>query len=147
MKKIIVTLPSLETGAPYNLCVRYGDLVFVSGLPPFDADFSEKLREARASRKPPPVFPDLSFETQTRIVLDNLKALMEAAGSNMSCLLKVMVWLRDQSNQEAFDHIYSTYFTSVETLPTRTRLQAGRLPMNCDVEVDAIGYITEEAEV
>ena len=63
----------------------------------------------------------------------------------MRCLLKVMVWLRDQSNQEAFDRIYSTYFTSVDTLPTRTRLQAGRLPMNCDVEVDAIGYITEES--
>jgi 2-iminobutanoate/2-iminopropanoate deaminase len=76
--------------------------------------------------------------------MNNLKALIEAAGSNMDCLLRVMVWLKDQSRQEEFDLIYRRYFSSQETLPTRTRIQVGRLPMNCDVEVEAIGYVSDE---
>jgi 2-iminobutanoate/2-iminopropanoate deaminase len=56
-----------------------------------------------------------------RIVMEHLKKLVEAAGSNMDCLLKVNVWLKDQRQQEEFDRIYRTYFTSQETLPARTR--------------------------
>jgi 2-iminobutanoate/2-iminopropanoate deaminase len=96
---------------------------------------------ARASGGPLPPFPDLPFERQARIVMDHLKALVEAAGSNMDCLLKVNVWLKDQSKQEEFDRVYRTYFTSQETLPARTRLQAGRMPLDCGVEVEATGYV------
>jgi len=53
------------------------------------------------------------------------------------------VWLRDQSDQEAFDRIYRSYFTSAEHLPTRTRMQAGRTPMDCGLEIDAIGYVPD----
>jgi 2-iminobutanoate/2-iminopropanoate deaminase len=140
MKKENISLLSLETGAPYNMCIRHGDLIFISGQPPFDAEFSMRLREARAAGTPAPPFPDLTFERQVTIVMDNLKALIEAAGSNMDRLLKVSVWLKDQSRQEEFDRIYRKYFRNQETLPTRTRIQVGRLPMNCDVEVEAIGY-------
>lgn len=73
--------------------------------------------------------------------MDHLKALVEAAGSNMDCLLKVIVWLKDQRQQEAFDRIYRTYFSSAEALPARTRMQAGRTPMDCALEVEAIGYV------
>jgi 2-iminobutanoate/2-iminopropanoate deaminase len=141
MKKRVINVPVLETGAPYNLCVCYGDMIYIAGLPPFDVEFSKKLREARANGSLPPALPDLSFERQVEIVMDNLKTLMEAAGSNMDCLLKVMVWLKDQGQQHEFDRIYRRYFRTTEVLPTRTRIQAGRLPMNCDVEVEAVGYI------
>jgi 2-iminobutanoate/2-iminopropanoate deaminase len=144
MKKRNISLPSLETGAPYNLCIRHGNLIFISGLPPFDSEFSAQLRNARANGTPAPAFPDLTFEQQVTIAMNNLKALIEAAGSNMDCLLRVMVWLKDQSRQEEFDLIYRRYFSSQETLPTRTRIQVGRLPMNCDVEVEAIGYVSDE---
>jgi 2-iminobutanoate/2-iminopropanoate deaminase len=70
-----------------------------------------------------------------------MKKLVEAAGSNMDCLLKVIVWLKDQRQAEEFDRIYRTYFTSRETLPARTRMQAGRTPMDCGLEVEAIGYV------
>jgi hypothetical protein len=53
----------------------------------------------------------------------------------------VIVWLKDQTKAEAFDRIYRTYFSSTEALPTRTRMQAGRTPMDCELEVEAIGYI------
>jgi 2-iminobutanoate/2-iminopropanoate deaminase len=129
------------TNAPFNLCVRYGDLIFISGLPPFDEEFSRTVREAREQGRPIPPFPNPPFAEQVGLVMDNMKKLAEAAGSNMDCLLKVIVWLRDQHDAEEFDRIYRTYFTSRETLPARTRIQAGRTPMDCGLEVEAIGYV------
>jgi 2-iminobutanoate/2-iminopropanoate deaminase len=124
--------------------VRHGDLIFVSGLPPFDAAFSNALREAREKGLPIPPFPNPPFEDQARLVMDNMKKLVEAAGSNKDCLLKVIVWLRDQRDAEQFDRIYRTYFSSRETLPARTRIQAGRTPLDCGLEVEAIGYVPKK---
>jgi 2-iminobutanoate/2-iminopropanoate deaminase len=133
------------TNAPFNLCVRHGDLIFISGLPPFDAAFSNAVREAREKGAPIPPFPNPPFAEQVRLVMDNMKKLVEAAGSNMDCLLKVIVWLKDQRDSEEFDRIYRSYFTSRETLPARTRIQAGRTPMDCGLEVEAIGYVPKRA--
>jgi 2-iminobutanoate/2-iminopropanoate deaminase len=141
MDKQVITADVPETGGPFNLCVKYGNLIFISGLPPFEEDYASRLRDARAKGEPIPPFPDIPFEQQTRIVMDHLKRLIEAAGSNMDCLLKVIVWLKDQRQQEAFDRIYRTYFSSTATLPARTRMQAGRTPMDCGLEVEAIGYV------
>jgi 2-iminobutanoate/2-iminopropanoate deaminase len=142
MQKQIIKSPKVaETGGPFNLCVKHGDMIYISGLPPFDAEYAGALKAARAAKQPIPPFPDVPFEKQVRIVMDNVKSLVEAAGSNMDCLLKVVVWLKDQRQQEEFDRIYRTYFTSAETLPARTRMQAGRTPMDCGLEVDAIGYV------
>jgi 2-iminobutanoate/2-iminopropanoate deaminase len=141
MEKQVITAGLTETGAPFNLCVRYGDLLFISGLPPFPPEYSAALSAARAAGQPVPPFPDLPFERQVEIVMDNMKALVEAAGSNMDCLLSVTVWLKDQRQQESFDGVYRRYFSSRATLPARTRMQAGRTPMDCGLEVEAIGYV------
>ena len=135
-----------ETGSPFNLCVRHGDMLYISGLPPFEEEYCVLLRAARARGEPPPPFPDLPFERQVRIVMDHLRMLVEAAGSSMDCLLKVIVWLRDQRQQEAFDRIYRSYFSGPEALPARTRMQAGRTPMDCALEVEAIGYVPRGGE-
>jgi 2-iminobutanoate/2-iminopropanoate deaminase len=141
MDKEVIRAGVPETGGPFNLCVKHGNLIFVSGLPPFAADYAASLRDARAKGQPIPPFPDIPFERQVRIVMDHLKQLVEAAGSNMDCLLKVIVWLKDQRQAEEFDRIYRGYFTSPDTLPARTRMQAGRTPMDCGLEVEAIGYV------
>ena len=141
MQKQVIKSDVPETGGPFNLCVRHGNMIYVSGLPPFDAEFSAQLRNARANKQPIPAFPDIPFERQVRIVMDHLKKLVEAAGSNMDCLLKVIVWLKDQRQQEEFDRIYRSYFSSQEALPARTRMQAGRTPLDCGLEVEAIGYV------
>jgi 2-iminobutanoate/2-iminopropanoate deaminase len=143
MDKQVIKAGVPETGGPFNLCVRHGNLIFISGLPPCEEDYCSKLRDARAKGLPLPPFPDLPFERQVRIVMDHLKKLVEAAGSNMDCLLKVIVWLKDQRQQEEFDRIYRTYFSSAATLPARTRMQAGRTPLDCGLEVEAIGYVPE----
>ena len=141
MDKEVIAADVPETGGPFNLCVKYGNLIFISGLPPFEEEYASRLRAARANGDPIPPFPDIPFEQQVRIVMDHLKKLIEAAGSNMDCLLKVIVWLKDQRDQEAFDRIYRTYFSNTAALPSRTRMQAGRTPMDCGLEVDAIGYV------
>lgn len=143
MDKQVVNADVPETGGPFNLCIRHGNMVYVSGLPPFDEEYCTLLRSARAAGNPIPLFPDTSFDVQARCVMDHLKSLVEAAGSNMNCLLKVVVWLKDQSDQEAFDRIYRSYFENSESLPTRTRMQAGRTPMDCALEIDAIGFVPE----
>jgi len=144
MEKQVVNAGLPETDGPFNLCVRYGDLLFISGLPPFPADYCAALREARRAGKPIPAFPAIPFEQQVKIIMDNMKALVEAAGSNMDCLLKVIVWLKDQNQQEGFDRIYRSYFSSKDALPARTRMQAGRTPMDCGLEIEAIGYVPKK---
>jgi 2-iminobutanoate/2-iminopropanoate deaminase len=141
MDKQVVKADVPETGGPFNLCIRHGNMVYVSGLPPFDEEYCAVLRSARAAGQPIPPFPKTAFDVQARCVMDHLKLLVEAAGSNMNCLLKVVVWLKDQSDQEVFDRIYRSYFDSSESLPTRTRMQAGRTPMDCALEIDAIGFV------
>src|SRR5262245_56382890 len=83
MDKQVIKADVPETGGPFNLCVRYGNLIFISGLPPFEEDYAARLRAARAAGAPIPPFPDIPFERQVRIVMDHLKRLVEAAGSNM----------------------------------------------------------------
>jgi 2-iminobutanoate/2-iminopropanoate deaminase len=141
MEKQVFTAGIPLTGGPFNLCVRYGPLLFISGLPPFDTEFSARLREARASGQPLPPPPEVPFEVEAITVMDRLKALVEEAGSNMDCLLKVNVWLKDQGNMEVFDKVYRRYFSSPEALPARTRLQAGATPLDCGLEVEAIAYV------
>ena len=112
MNKEVIKAGVPETGGPFNLCVRYGNMFFISGLPPFAESYAAELRQARANGRPIPPFPDIPFAQQVCIVMDHLKMLTEAAGSNMDCLLKVIVWLKDQRQQEEFDRIYRSYFSS-----------------------------------
>lgn len=145
MDKVVVKTHVPELGVPLNMAVRFGQLLFVSGIPPFREDFAAKLRAARAAQEPLPPFPDLPFEEQATIVMEYLKEIVEAAGSTMDHLLKVNVWLRSQSDQATFDKVYRRYFTSPETMPARTRLQAAGTPLGCGLEVEAIGYVPESS--
>lgn len=141
IEKAIVDSGVPETGGPFNMAVTFGPMIFVSGLPPFKEEFCREMRTARANGTPLPKYAPLSFADECRTVMDHLKQIMEAAGSSMDCLLKVTVWLKDQTQQETFDRIYRGYFSSPTALPARTRMQAGRTPLDCGLEVDAIGFI------
>jgi 2-iminobutanoate/2-iminopropanoate deaminase len=132
-----------ETGGPINIAVRHGNMVYISGLPPFTREFSEAIQRARREGLPLPKYPDIPFEQQVRLVMDSMKQIMTSVGSAMDNLLKVVVWLKDQSQQETFDRIYREYFSGPEAWPARTRMQAGRTPLDMGLEVDAIGYIPD----
>jgi len=72
MHKQVVKADVPDAGATFNHCVRYGNMIYVSGLPPFDAEYSAQLREARANKQPLPPFPDMPLEKQVRIVMENM---------------------------------------------------------------------------
>jgi 2-iminobutanoate/2-iminopropanoate deaminase len=145
MHKKIIRADVPENGGAYNLCVQYGDMLFLSGLAPFDEAFCAQVRQARANGTKVPPMPDTPFTRQVEMVMDNIRKLVEAAGSNMDCLIKTNVWLRDQSQAEEFEKIYRRYFSSQEALPARARMQAGRTPMDCGLEVEAIAYVPPAA--
>ena len=141
VKRVIRDSRVPETGGPFNLCVTFNGYVYVSGLPPFQEDFCRQLREAREQGLPLPKYQRKPIEEEAVIVMNHMQWLLESAGSGLEHLLKVVVWLRDQSEQARFDPIYRSYFPDTECLPTRTRMQAGGTPFDCSLEIDAIGYI------
>lgn len=107
---------------PYSPAIRANGFVFVSGQGPIDP----QTREI----KPGPI------QEQVRQTLDNVKAILEAAGSSLEKAVKCTVYLRDIANFQAMNEVYGTYFG--EILPARTTIQAGDLPGHIDVEIDVI---------
>jgi 2-iminobutanoate/2-iminopropanoate deaminase len=74
--------------------------------------------------------------SQTRRVLDNMKAILEAAGSSLDRVLRCNVYLRDINDFSAMNEVYATYFSA--PYPARTTIQAGALPGGISVEIDCI---------
>jgi 2-iminobutanoate/2-iminopropanoate deaminase len=76
---------------------------------------------------------------QTKRVLDNLSAILQAAGSSLDRVVKTTVYLSDMGEFSAMNDVYSTYFSSHK--PARSTVQAARLPRDVKVEIDAIAVV------
>jgi 2-iminobutanoate/2-iminopropanoate deaminase len=87
-------------GVPVSTCTRAGDMIFVSGLPPFDPKTGELLVHA-------------PFEQQAERCLEELKTALEAAGSDLEHLLKVNVLCVSPEHFKAFNEIYKRYFPRI----------------------------------
>jgi len=120
-KKPIETSGAPAAAGPYSQGIRFGDLVFVAGQRPADPISGEIPADLAA---------------QTRRVLDNVKAVLEAGGSSMDRVLKVSVYLTDLGDFAAMNEIYTEYFS--EPHPVRTTI--GCALRGIKIEVDAIGY-------
>jgi len=127
------------TGAPYSPAVRFGPLLFVSGHFGTSPEFARRIEEARAKGEPLPSMAELPFDEQVHQTMRNLRVTLAAAGATLDCILQATVYLRRQEDAGRFDAIYRTYFTT--HFPARTRLQAGRLPFDTGVEIEAIAYV------
>lgn len=125
MRKVVFTEKGPVTGAPYSQAIACGDLLFVSGQGPVDPATGEI------------VYGDL--QEQVKLTLKNLKAILEAGGSSLDDVLKVTVFLADMDDFEAMNRVYKEYFK--EPRPARSCIQAGRLPFDIKVEIEAIAYI------
>jgi 2-iminobutanoate/2-iminopropanoate deaminase len=78
-------------------------------------------------------------QAETRQVMNNLKAVLEAAGAGMSNVVKCTVFLKDLSDFEAVNKVYGTFFGEVP--PARSTVQVARLPRDARVEIDAIARL------
>jgi len=122
MKEIIATDEGPKAIGPYSQAVRANGFVFVSGQIPLDPATGELL------------VGDIG--QQTARVLENLKAILEAAGSSMDRAVKVSVFLRDMSEFAGMNAIYAKYFPNDP--PARATVQVARLPRDVGVEIDVI---------
>jgi 2-iminobutanoate/2-iminopropanoate deaminase len=81
-----------------------------------------------------------SIEEQTEQVLANLRAILEAAGSSLADVVRTTVYLTDLSHFSRMNAVYARFFTS-QPPPARSTLQAAALPLDAQVEIDAIAAL------
>ena len=82
-----------------------------------------------------------NFELECIQVLDNLKAILDASGSNMNNIIKLTVYLTDLENFSILNKVFENYFSN--SLPARSTVEVSRLPKDVRVEIEAIGCIDE----
>ncbi len=122
MKTIVQTATAPKAIGPYSQATVSQGLVFVSGQIPLHPVTGALLNG--------------SIEEQTRRVLLNLKAVLEAAGSSLDLVVKTTVFLKDMADFPAMNEVYAEFFGS--SLPARATVEVSRLPKDVSVEIDAI---------
>ncbi len=121
-RKAVLTDGAPAPIGPYSQAVAAGDFIFCSGQIPLD-----------------PVTNTLvtgDIRVQTERVLDNLKAVLEAAGSNLDRAVKITVYLKDMNDFAALNQVFEGRFKTHP--PARAVVQAAALPKNASIEVDLI---------
>jgi 2-iminobutanoate/2-iminopropanoate deaminase len=110
---------------PYSQAIRANGFVFLSGQIPLDPK-TQLVVEGDAA-------------VQTERVLENLKAVVEAAGSSLQRVVKTTVFLADMNDFAAMNDVYARYF--VTHPPARSTVEVARLPKNVRVEIDLIALL------
>jgi 2-iminobutanoate/2-iminopropanoate deaminase len=126
MRKKIETNAAPAAIGPYAQANAFERLIFTSGQLPVDPTTGE--------------FAGADIETQTRQCLENIKAVLKAAGSSMKNVLKTTVFLSDMGHFAAMNAVYAEYFDE-DALPSRSAVQAAKLPREALVEIEAIAYM------
>ena len=120
MRKAVTTDNAPRPIGPYSQAIVEGDFLFLAGQGPLDPKTGhEELGDVRA---------------QTRRTLDNIKGILEAAGSSMDKVVRCNVYLKDIGDFAAMNEVYARTFTA--PYPARTTIQAGALPGGISVEIE-----------
>lgn len=125
-KQAIQTANAPAAIGPYSQAVRAGDLLFVSGQIPLDAKTGELIKSGVAD--------------ETKKVLDNLKAIIEAAGGSLGDVIKTTIFLKDMNSFSTVNEIYGTYFP--QPFPARATVEVARLPRDVNVEIEAVAKLS-----
>ncbi len=123
MSKSTVSSPNAPKAiGPYSQAVRAGQLLFASGQIPLDPATGAVV--------------DGDIAAQTRRVMENLGAVLAAAGLSFAHVVRTTVFLADMAEFAAVNEVYGKYFS--EPYPARATVQVARLPRDVRVEIDAI---------
>ncbi len=122
MKKEIKTRKAPQAIGPFSQAIEANGFVFVSGQIALDPKTSELISGG--------------IEQQTRLVLNNLKAVLDAAETSLDNIVKCNVYLQDMSDYNDMNAIYGEFFSS--PFPARAAVQVARLPKDVKVEIEAI---------
>lgn len=122
MKQIISTAKAPAAIGPYSQAVNLGSLIITSGQIPLDPATG--------------AFPE-GIAAQTRQSLTNVKAILEAAGTDMDHVIKTTVFLKDMNDFAAMNEVYAAFFKE-GSYPARSAVEVARLPKDALVEIEAI---------
>jgi 2-iminobutanoate/2-iminopropanoate deaminase len=122
MKSAVTSDRAPTAIGPYSPAVRAGQLLFVSGQIPLDPATGQMVAGDVAA--------------QTRRVLDNVGALLDAAGRSFADVVRTTIFLVDMNDFATVNEVYGHYFT--EPFPARATVQVARLPKDARVEIDVI---------
>ncbi len=125
MKKSISTDRAPKAIGPYSQAIVKNGVAYLSGQIPLDPSTDELVAGDVAA--------------QTERVLENIKAVLEAAGASMGSVLKTTVFLKDMADFTKMNEVYGRYFS--ENPPARSTVQAAKLPRDVMVEIDAIAAV------
>ena len=125
-KTTIQTASAPAAIGPYSQAIAHGGMLFVSGQIPLDPTTGELVRGDVA--------------VQTRRVLDNLKAIVEAAGASLDDVLKTTIFLKDMGSFQRVNEVYATYFRA--PFPARATVEVARLPRDVEVEIECVAKVS-----
>ena len=125
MEKIVISTNTAHAAiGPYSQAIKVGNLVFISGQIPITPATGEIIQG--------------DIRHQTRQVLENLKRILETAGSSLNKVVKTTIFMKDLNNYAAINDVYKEFFQHAP--PARSAVQAARLPKDVGVEIEAIAF-------
>ena len=125
MKDVILTPRGPKPIGPYSQAIKSNGFLFVSGQVALDPQSGE--------------FVGVDVRQQTERVLENLKAILEAAGASFHHVVKTTVFLKDMNDFAAMNEVYAKYFAAAP--PARSTVQAAGLPKDALVEIEVIASL------
>lgn len=126
MKKIIHTDKAPAPIGPYSQAIQFGKMLYTSGQIAINPATGELEIE--------------DITTETTLVMENLRAILQAAGMNFEHVLKVSIFVSDMHNFAAINKVYATYFNP-ETAPARETVEVANLPKFVNVEISMIASL------
>jgi 2-iminobutanoate/2-iminopropanoate deaminase len=122
MREIVSTEHGPKAIGPYSQAIKANGLIFISGQVPFNPATGQ-LIEGNVAQ-------------QTERVLENLRGIVEAAGSSLHKAVKLTVFLKDMNDFAAMNEVYARYFPTAP--PARSTVEVARLPRDVRIEIDLI---------
>ena len=121
MKKAVNTVKAPAAIGPYSQGIEIANLVYTSGQLPLNPETKVLETEIKAA---------------TKQSLENVKAILEAAGTGMEKVIKTTVFLKDLKDFAAMNEVYASFFTEIP--PARSCFEVAKLPMDAVVEIEVI---------